>query len=231
MGGEQQRTIRHDALEAAKWVALVTMTVDHYGKIVDPGVFLATHWIGRVSFPLFAAIVGIRLALSPEMAAAYARRLALWGAVSQPFFVLAGRQWTEGNILLTLLLGVLANEAQLLVHRGRGTRGILLLACVLVAAPFVEFGIAGTAMIPLIARAAAADARTALWLTGPLGVLANLTFTTPPLSAGDLWALGATPVALASARLAGRLPRLPRNFFYSYYPAHLFALHWIDLQR
>jgi hypothetical protein len=224
------RPVQHDAFEAAKWVALVTMTIDHYGKIVDPEVFLVTHWIGRLSFPLFAGVVGMRLALSPGMAAAYARRLALWGAVSQPFFVLAGRPWSDGNILLTLLLGLLANEALLLVRRRRRARGMLLLACSFAAAFFVEFGIAGTAMVPLMARAASADAKAALWLTGPLGVLANLTFAAPPLTAGDLCALGATPLALASVRIAGSVPRLPKHFFYAYYPAHLWALHWIDAQ-
>ena len=46
-------------LELAKWIALITMAVDHYGKIVDDSVFLETHAIGRISFPLFAAIIGM----------------------------------------------------------------------------------------------------------------------------------------------------------------------------
>jgi hypothetical protein len=225
-----QEPIRHDAFEAAKWVALVTMTIDHYGKIVDPGLFLVTHWVGRLSFPLFAGIVGMRIALSTEMVSAYTRRLAFWGAVSQPIFVLAGRPWSDGNILFTLLLGVLANETVLLTRRGGGARAILLLACIAAASSFVEFGIAGVAMVPLMAQAASVEARRALWLIGPLGVLANLAFAAPPLTTGDLCALGATPVALASARVGGRVPRLPTYFFYAYYPAHLFALHWIDLR-
>jgi hypothetical protein len=224
-----QRLIRHDALELAKWVALITMTVDHYGKIVDPGVFLITHWIGRLSFPLFAGIVGIRLALSPRVAAAYVRRLAFWAVLSQPVFVLAGRPWSDGNILFTLLLGVLANSAVLLFRRDRQAEGILLFASVAVAAFFVEFGIAGVLMIPLIARIASGRPSAVRWLIGPLGVFANLTFELPPLTAGDLCALGATPVVLASTSMPGYVPRLPKYFFYAYYPAHLLALHWIDL--
>jgi hypothetical protein len=47
--------VRHGALEGAKWVALVTMTIDHYGKIVDPSVMLVTHCSRRLSFPLFGS--------------------------------------------------------------------------------------------------------------------------------------------------------------------------------
>jgi hypothetical protein len=109
--------------------------------------------------------------------------------------------------------------------------GAALLVCIAAAASCVEFGIAGVAMIPLIARVASGRLGAALWLIGPLGVLANLIFDSPPLAAGDLSALAATPVALASARMHGRVPRLPKHFFYAYYPAHLFALHWIELRR
>lgn len=224
-----QRPIRHDALEAAKWVALITMTIDHYGKIVDLNVFLITHWIGRLSFPLFAGIVGMRIALSPALTGVYLRRLAFWGTVSQPIFVLAGRPWSDGNILFTLLLGVLANGSVLFIRQGRRARGVLQLVGITAAASCVEFGIAGVGMVPLLARVASGRAWTALWLIGPLGVLANLTFESPPLTAGDLYALGATPVVLASARMEADLPRLPTYLFYAYYPAHLLALHCIDL--
>jgi hypothetical protein len=205
------------------------MTGDHYGKIVDPSVFLVTHWVGRLSFPLFAGIVGMRLALSPNIAGAYVSRLAFWAVLSQPIFVLAGRPWSDGNILFTLLLGVLANGAIPLFRRDRQAEGVVLLACIAVAACFVEFGIAGVAMIPLIARIAADRPSAALWLIGPVGVLANLAFASPPLTAGDLCALAATPVVLASLSMRGAVPRLPKHLFYPYYPAHLLALHWLDL--
>jgi hypothetical protein len=149
--------------------------------------------------------------------------------LSQPVFVLAGRPWSDGNILFTLLLGVLANSAVLLFRRDRQAEGILLFASVAVAAFFVEFGIAGVLMIPLIARIASGRPSAVRWLIGPLGVFANLTFELPPLTAGDLCALGATPVVLASTSMPGYVPRLPKYFFYAYYPAHLLALHWIDL--
>ena len=220
---------RHDALEAAKWVALVSMTIDHYGKIVDTDLLILTHSVGRISFPLFAGIVGLRIALSPSIIGSYLWRLTLWAAVSQPIFVLAGRQWSEGNILFTLLLGVVADVGVVSLCQSRLARAVLLLVPTAFAAPYVEFGIAGVAMVPLIARAAAIRPNVGLWLIGPAGLLANLVFEPPYLSASDFLALAATPVAVASVAIRRELPRLPTSFFYAYYPGHLYALHWLDL--
>ncbi len=221
--------LRHDALEAAKWVALVSMTIDHYGKIVDPDLLVVTHAIGRISFPLFAGIVGLRIALAPSIIGSYARRLTFWAAVSQPIFVLAGRQWSQGNILFTLLLGVVADVGVVSLHQSRTARAVLLLVPTAVAASYVEFGIAGVAMVPLIARVAASRSHLGLWLIGPVGLLANLVLEPPYLSASDLTALAATPVAVASVSIRRQVPRMPTSFFYAYYPAHLYALHWLDL--
>ena len=71
-GGASDRPngpVAHGDLELAKWIALIAMVIDHYGKIVEPSLYLETHAIGRVSFPLFAAIVGTRLALHPSLGA------------------------------------------------------------------------------------------------------------------------------------------------------------------
>jgi hypothetical protein len=45
----------------------------------------------------------------------------------------------------------------------------------------------------------------------------------------DLTALLSTAVAAASTHFRLRLPRLPTQAFYAFYPAHLLALHLIDL--
>jgi hypothetical protein len=228
--GSPPLPLSHDALEAAKWIALVAMTIDHYGKIVNPDLGSVTHAIGRIAFPLFAGIIGLRIALSPTVVASYLRRLGFWAVLSQPVFVVAGRQWSEGNILFTLLLGVVADVGVVTLLRSRPLRAIALLAPAAVAAQYVEFGVAGVASVPLIARAAAAAGSDAgLWLIGPVGVMSNLVLRSPYLSPVDLFALAATPVAIASASIRHAVPRLPRTAFYAYYPAHLYALHWLDL--
>lgn len=219
----------HAALEAAKWAALATMTADHWGKIVEPDHFLATHVVGRLAFPLFAWIVGTRLALSPGLTGRYLRRLLPWALVSQPVFVLAGRSWIEGNILVTLLLGVAATWALRSLAAGRIAAGLaaLLPACAL--APFAEFGPVGVAAVPITAFLARRGLRRGAWAAGPLGLLANARNTVPPLALPDAAALLATPVALLCLVRPVRLPRLPTHVFYAYYPLHLLALHLIDL--
>lgn len=213
-------------LELAKWVAVLTMAVDHYGKIVDPGVYLTTHLIGRVSFPLFAAIVGLRLADRPELGPRYLRRLIPWAVISQPIFVVAGRDWTDGNIMVTLALGVGVVVAW---HRRTLAVRLLILVVIATLSWFTEFGPLGVAMIPVIAAFARVHLVAATCTIGPLGVLANLRFAAPFVQPVDLAALLATGVAFLSLALPWRLPRIPGPIFYAFYPVHLLALHLYDL--
>jgi len=217
-------------LELAKWLALATMFVDHYGKIVDQDLYLPTHAVGRLSFPLFATIIGLRLAQRPERASRYVKRLLPWAIISQPVFVVAGRDWFDGNILLTLLLGVLATD---LVRRYISIRAwplLLALVVLLAVAWFCEFGPVGAMMVPLTAMLASNERRhRGLWASGPLGLAANLTLARPPLQWVDLTSLLASVAAIGSTKLPVRLPRLPTHFFYASYPGHLLALHYYDL--
>lgn len=213
-------------LELAKWVAVATMAVDHYGKIVDPGVYLKTHLIGRVSFPLFAAIVGLRLADRPELGPRYLRRLIPWAVISQPIYVVAGRDWTDGNIMVTLALGV----GLVVAWRWRSVPVRLLITIAIATLSwFTEFGPVGVAMIPAVAGLARSHLLAATCAIGPLGVMANLRSTSPFVQPVDMAALLATGVVFASLALPRNLPRLPGTMFYAFYPTHLLALHLYDL--
>jgi hypothetical protein len=230
MSSRVQQDVDHASLEAAKWIALLTMTLDHYGKIVAPDLFVPTHAIGRLSFPLFAGILGLRLSVTPALASRYLRRLLLWGVVSQPVFVIAGRPWRDGNILFTLGLGVLAWRAGVAWRAGRPAAALLDAALAMPLAFLTEFGPFGVVVPAGVALVARYGIRAAMVAIGPLGLLANVVLEPPWLTPIDLWALGATPIMLASPRLSPPLPRLPGPFFYAYYPAHLLALHLIDLR-
>lgn len=112
---------RHGLLELAKWIAILSMTVDHYGRIFDPPWYGITHAIGRPAFPLFCWIIATRLALTPRLGPTYLRRLLPWAIVSQPVWVLAGNDRWHGNILLTLALGGGMHQA---IQVSAGTRGL-----------------------------------------------------------------------------------------------------------
>jgi hypothetical protein len=86
-----------------KLIAIVTMTIDHIGKILGqpfllrffPGALAPTYWvvqafewIGRLAFPLFAFMIAEGCAKTRSMPK-YAGRLALFAILSQPFYHLA----------------------------------------------------------------------------------------------------------------------------------------------
>lgn len=214
-------------LELVKWVAVAAMAIDHYGKIVDPGLLSETHAVGRVAFPLFATIIGVRLALQPCLAQTYLSRLLPWAIISQPVFILAGRPWHEGNILFTLFLGVMAT---MLLRYYASNRLAIAAAGILVLVPlasFVEYGILGVVMMPIAAQLAVRRISAALTASGPLGLAANVSPAWPPLQWIDGTALVASAISLTAARIRLPLPRLPTHVFYGFYPGHLLALHLI----
>ena len=229
LGKRRSDTSQHADIELAKWLAIGAMIIDHFGKIVEPDLLEPTHAIGRVAFPVFATIIGIRLAVRPDLAVTYLKRLLPWAIVSQPVFVFVGRDWYDGNILLTLIAGVLVF---MLVRQFGECRRALApygLALLLPFAWFCEFSVIGVAIIPITALFASWQRNAAVLAAGPLGVVANCSLAWPPLSLIDVSAVLATVIMAVSFRCAVELPRLPAYFFYGFYPAHLLAFHVIDV--
>ena len=211
------------SFEFAKWVAIVTMAIDHFGKIVMPDVFLPTHLIGRAAFPLFVWIIASRLALRPELAGTYVRWLIPWALISQPAFVFAGREWYEANVMLTLLLGVLSVWV-MQTSRRRGQRLVAILALALLGW-FSDYGSAGVIAIPAIYLAATRDHRLALVVLAAFGILVNLPIESTEDTYAVLATVAAPVVAIASLSFQKvRWPRLPKVAFYAFYPAHLIVL-------
>jgi len=163
--------------------------------------------------------------MEPGLWRRYLPRLTFWALVSQPVFVFVGKGWTDPNIFFTLVLGVAAfgllHEMQRPPRLGR----VLLLALVMLAAPFVDYGIFGVLMVPGIAAIAAYRPLWGALAAGPWGVLGNLMVFAPYFGPGGLCALAASAVAMITLRFDMRLPRLPRDLFYAYYPAHLLMLY------
>lgn len=227
----QDRAAPGARLEGLKWVALLTMCVDHTGKTVLFGFLEPTHIVGRLAFPLFALIIAMRVARRPELSVRYLRRLLPWAIVAQPAYGwIAGG--SRGNVLFTFTLGValftgvrwLWHGDRIDEHEGRthrGPWGLILVAVAVGLSGHVEFGFFGVLSVPLIATVAHLGATPAALVCGPIALLAN---GLPP-ELVNLSALLATPVALLLLRWAPRVPRLPRLAFYLFYPAHLYMLY------
>ena len=215
--------------ELAKWAAIVAMTLDHYGKIVDPSVYSETNAIGRLAFPLFAWIIGARLSIDASLGQRYLRHLVLWAFVTQPVYVWAGKTWAEPNIFFTLAVGVLLHLA-IVERQNQATRIASYGAVLAYLAVGANYGVLGLLMIPVIAGLSVIRVTLGAYAVGPLGVLSNLVAGAPYLGPGASWALLASVIAWLSMRATLLLPRLPKFLFYAYYPAHLVVLRWLASQ-
>jgi hypothetical protein len=88
-----------------KVLAAVLMVIDHIGVIFFRDV-LAFRFLGRLSFPLFAWLIGQGEKHTTNFNN-YLVRLGIWGLLSQPIYYLVFSSFRL-NILATLFLGLLA---------------------------------------------------------------------------------------------------------------------------
>lgn len=99
------------------------MAIDHTEKIFFPDSMIMAI-IGRIAFPLFAYCVVVGCLYTHDMKK-YLLRLAIFGVVSQPFYVLAFHPTKDAffqeilslNILFTLIAGIMAINALMNIKR------------------------------------------------------------------------------------------------------------------
>ena len=211
--GDGQPTLAQS--DALKLIAIISMTIDHVGAILLPQVG-CLRIIGRVAFPLFAYQLAVGY-LHTRNLSRYALRLAVWGVIAQPIYMIAFdvRPWTL-NIFGTLLLGLLAIWGW---DRRRWWAVVLALglAAVQLWLPAVgpDYGLYGVllclASFVLFGHKEQLAISHALlhWLAGVI------------FWPSQVYAVASIPFILWPPRLhLGRLSRL----FYTYYPAHLALL-------
>ncbi len=210
--------------EVVRWVAIVTMVVDHVGAILlDPSDALPLRAIGRVAWPLFAFLLAYNVARRGVKPRRYLVPLLAWCAVSLLPHYLAFDRFVI-NILGTLFLGaftlVLLTNRQHLMARAPLALPLGLVG-VMIAATRVEYGAAGVALV--VAWWWALTARTPLaWAVAAFVVaLQNYDWVVWPA------ALLAVPVPFAVARLPVGLPRSGR-LPWLFYPLHLAVLAVLD---
>lgn len=97
-----------------KLVAILSMLVDHIGGAFFPeiGPF---RWAGRLAFPIFCYCMTVGLLYTRDIKR-YLIRLAAFALISQPFYILAfhphdwmeDMNWSNWNIFFTLFLSLLA---------------------------------------------------------------------------------------------------------------------------
>lgn len=88
-----------------KILAALLMVIDHVGLVFFPDQ-LIFRYLGRLSFPLFAWLLGQGEKHTRDVYA-YLLRIVIWGLVSQPIYVLLFHN-EQLNILFTLAIGLVA---------------------------------------------------------------------------------------------------------------------------
>ena len=205
-----------------KLVAIVLMVVDHVGAhLMGNDVVMRT--IGRLAFPIFAWCVVVGSEYTHDMKA-YMKRMALFYFVTQPCYVLSfGRAWSQHNIYLTLLLGLIAIWAI-------KDREYWALPIVLLAAYYIKpnYGMDGVYVIILLYLVRRSKLLAALLVTAFCFYWGRNSQTI--LTIGD-WQLHMQTVAALSLPLI-ILPthtgiRLNKYVFYAFYPAHMLVIYAI----
>lgn len=98
------------ALFAVKWLAVISMTVDHINVVLLDRSIPLLFWLGRLSYPLFAFLIAYNAAFRTANINRYFRRLIWFGLLSQlPYqLALAPQGEFRLNIFATLALGLFA---------------------------------------------------------------------------------------------------------------------------
>lgn len=206
-----------------KTIAALFMLIDHVGLILFPQSYIL-RIIGRVSMPMFAFCVAQGFYYSEKNGTTqkYAKNLLIFAAVSQIPYAAMVRSAYSLNIGFTWLLALCLMKAGTMIRSRR------LLAGVAIAA------IAGFSLITPVSYGLYGVLYPSVfylflfrWNKGQYVFLAMaVLFALYAVLGGGViqaFALAAWPV-LAAARRYDHKIKLPRSFFYCFYPAHIAVL-------
>jgi len=194
-----------------KLVGVISMCIDHIGKFFFPQ-YVIFQIIGRIAFPIFAfqLTIGYQKTSNKKR---YIQRLLIFAFISQPIFYLATKK-LELNILFALALGFWALsswEKKKYYH----------FAFILPLSLFVEYKIYGILMI-----VGFFVVKQCLYQTLYFG-LNNLVYIL--LWKIPLFQFYSLLALLFVYKLNFVRVKLPKYFFYIFYPGHLLVIYLIKV--
>jgi TraX protein len=235
-------TLSKGQQETLKWLAILTMTLDHANKLLFNYTYPALLWIGRLAFPLFAFLMAYNLVVREVKPTRYLWPLLLFALGTQPLYMWIW-QSPSGNNLFTLYLGVLYVGLHALISQRLPASLTHTLLALLFFLPSlqVDYGPVGVFLLPLLVYFLKQPT-----LLGYVGLSAYLVAVNS-VSTSSIVTLFVSPahalLAIQNALepftfvplllfpvvwLVSRLPITLRRsnpwFFYIFYPAHMLLL-------
>ena len=212
-------------IEILKWIAILTMTIDHAGLILyEDNVFLRA--IGRLSFPIFAYILVHNYLFFTSNKPRYIGRLTVFAILSQPAFSLAIGDRMNIFVLLSMSLFsiyiieyIWRDQERTKPIKYVATSMLIFLGTILSTAG--EYPVYGYIFILSLYGVFLGKAYAA-----PIAAISLiLTVVGEPI---HMVAVLFVPFVFAALLLFETvIPRMNKWFFYLYYPGHLLLLFQI----
>lgn len=210
--------------EILKWIAIITMTIDHIGAVLYPDLQIL-RIIGRISFPLFAYLLVLGMETTRNVRN-YFIRLFVFALISQiPFSLAVGFDPLSLNIFFTLSFGLL------FVHFFKKNSWIAFIPIFFSFLLPIDYSIYGMAIIGcmyILNKNMKFGASLLILLNGIFLLPWNNQFLS--LLALPLIILHNTDifVSMKNTNNEFRIPLWRKYFFYIYYPLHLSILFIIN---
>ncbi|NEQ22571.1 MAG: TraX family protein [Microcoleus sp. SIO2G3] len=190
------------------------MVVDHVGAILYPDIE-GFRVIGRLSFPLFAWLLG-QGELHTRHFWRYALRLLIWGCISQYIYWLAFGV-PQLNILFTLLVSLLCLRGARMAPEWQVA--IWLAGAGIATAANMDYWGYGILIIAMLAQ----FQHHLLWWIGWIGLHIVLAIALPGFGTSQFPAIFAPLILISTNGRQGAKAR----WFYLFYPLHLLILVFI----
>jgi len=232
-----------------KLIAIITMAIDHTGAAILPQ-YPVLRVIGRIAFPIFCYCLAVGCVYTHDMRK-YFLRMLLLALASQPFYALGLNHttqamnaiqfgadpmkgaiswylmsWNRPNILVTLLAGMLLIWC--FKDKKYGTAAVVA-ALILYFQGYLDYGWRGVALMLLFYAFLEYPGASFLWVLGFMlwwGITSGGGYQIGPVRfSTQTFAVLALPVIYLPTRTNLKLPKW---FFYLFYPAHLAALYAVQ---
>ncbi len=226
---EQERKLQTNLdTDFLKLIAIIAMLLDHVGNVFFPQ-YPVFRWIGRIAFPIFCYCMTVGLLYTHDIKK-YLTRLGIFAIISQPFWILAFNPddvWgnlTNWNIFFTLFLSLLSLWAF-----QEKKWWLFALGVVALALGGFDYNYNGLVMMLIFLLCRNRPGLGALlyfltWIPALWG--GDIADPRCPVIAGHainwtIFGLGAMPFIFLNTHTNLRVPKW---FFYGFYPAHLAAI-------